>query len=350
MVTGFMYSFLNDYSEGAHPKILDMLCKSNLEQTPGYGVDPYCDRARALILNAIGRQDVDVHFLVGGTQTNMTAIAAFLRPHQAALAAVSGHINVHETGAIEATGHKVMTLPSDDGKITAEQIEACVLGHRNDPTFEHITQPKLVYISDSTEVGTAYTKSELRAISEVCKRLDLILFVDGARLGSALTSAQNDLTLADLAELCDAFYIGGTKNGALFGEALVIVNEHLKPDFRYMIKQRGGMLAKGRLLGIQFAALFEDDTYFEAARHANRMATRLSEGLRALGVHFLSDSPTNQIFPILSNAVIERLSQDYAFESWQRMDDDHTAIRLVTSWATDEVQVGAFLEDMRGIL
>ena len=349
MVTGFMYSFLNDYSEGAHPKILDMLCKSNLEQTPGYGVDPYWDRARALILNAIGRQDVDVHFLVGGTQTNMTAIAAFLRPHQAALAAVSGHINVHETGAIEATGHKVMPLPSDDGKITAEQIEACVLGHRNDPTFEHITQPKLVYISDSTEVGTVYTKSELRAISEVCKRLDLILFVDGARLGSALTSAQNDLTLADLAELCDAFYIGGTKCGALFGEAVVIANPQLKPDFRYSIKQNGGMLAKGRLLGIQFLTLFEDDLYYDICRSANEQAYRIAEACREAGFPFFAESPTNQQFPIFPNRLLDRLKEKYVYSTWAKVDEGHTAIRLCTSWATRDEAVEQLTADIRAL-
>ena len=345
-----MYSFLNDYSEGAHPKILEALTKTNLEQTAGYGVDPHCDRARTLIRQAIGRENVDVHFLVGGTQTNLIAIAAFLRPHQAAISAVSGHINVHETGAVEATGHKVVTLPSKDGKLTAAQIERCVVDHHNDPIAEHLVQPKLVYISDSTEIGTLYTKAELAAISEVCRRLNLILFVDGARLGSALTSDQNDLTLGDLADLCDAFYIGGTKNGALFGEALVIANDQLKPDFRYLMKQRGAMLAKGRLLGIQFESLFEDSTYFDIARHANQMARRLDEGLAALGVPFLSDSHTNQIFPIFADAVVERLERDYAFEPWQKMDEEHLAIRLVTSWATDEVQVEAFLEDVKKVL
>ena len=335
-----MYSFLCDYSEGAHPSILDALIRTNLEQTDGYGLDDHCLNAASFIRKKIGRDDVDVHFLVGGTQTNFTAISAFLRAHEAAVSAKTGHINVHETGAIEATGHKIVVEATDNGKLSPKEIQAQLNYHED----EHMVKPKLVYISNSTEIGTIYRKNELADLSDFCREKNLILFMDGARLGSALAAEGNDLTLADLAEFTDAFYIGGTKNGALMGEALVICKEELKEDFRYHIKQKGGMLAKGRLLGIQFEELFRDNLYFELAAHANRMAAALINSFTDLGYGFLTDSPTNQIFPILPNALIRRLEEDYSFYIWRKIDDDLTAIRLVTSWATKEDDIGRFIE------
>jgi len=338
-----MYSFKNDYSEGAHPRILQALAESNLEQTDGYGEDPYTARAAELIKRKIGRSDVAVHFFAGGTQTNLTAISAFLRPHEAAVSADTGHINVHETGAIEATGHKVIAVAGNDGKLTAGHVRAVLAAHPD----EHMVKPRLVYISNPTEVGSIYTKSELVQLSALCRENNLLLYVDGARLGSALASAENDLTLADLGELTDAFYIGGTKNGALLGEALIICRDELKEDFRYQIKQKGGLLAKGRLIGIQFLELFTDDLLLELAGHANAMADRLSRGIGALGYKFLSHSPTNQIFPILTDRVIAGLAKKHAFYTWAKVDAANSAVRLVTSWATREDAVAAFLADLK---
>ena len=257
-----MYSFRNDYSEGAHPNIIESLVRTNKEQTLGYGEDAYTSEAKELIKRHIGREDVAVHFLVGGTQTNLTAISAFLRPHEAAIAAISGHIAVHETGAIEATGHKVITSHTEDGKLTPVHIETVLKAH----TDEHMVKPKLIYISDSTEVGTIYYKEELKAIYECAKAHNLLVMIDGARLGSALMAEDNDVTLKDLAQYSDAFYIGGTKNGALLGEALVIVNESLKEDFRYHIKQKGGLLAKGRLISLGYIELFKEQLFFDIAK------------------------------------------------------------------------------------
>lgn len=340
-----MYSFLCDYSEGAHPRILEALLRTNLEQADGYGMDAHCRNAVSLIKAKIGREDVDVHFLVGGTQTNTTAISAFLRPHEAAVSASTGHINVHETGAIEATGHKVLTEVTADGKLTAAELQA-VLDYHED---EHMVKPRLVYISNSTEIGTIYHKSELKRLSDFCRKNKLILFMDGARMGSALASEENDLTFADLAELTDAFYIGGTKNGALMGEALVICKEELKKDFRYHIKQKGGLLAKGRLLGIQFEELFQDDLYFELARHANKMASIMTDSFTELGYGFLTASSTNQIFPILPNELIRELEQNYSFYLWKKIDEDHSAIRLVTSWATAENDIRHFIDILKDL-
>lgn len=337
-----MYSFKNDYSEGAHPSILESLVRTNEEQTSGYGEDPYTEEAKVLIKQHIGREDVDVHFLVGGTQTNLTAISAFLRPHEAAIAAHSGHIAVHETGAIEATGHKVVTAYSENGKLTACQIKELVAKHED----EHMVKPKLVYISNSTEVGTIYSKEELETISEYCKKAGLLLFLDGARLGSALMAKENDVTLNDLARLTDAFYIGGTKNGALIGEALIIVNNSLKEDFRYFIKQKGGLLAKGRIISLGFIELFKGNLFLELAAHANQMAEKLTKGIEAAGFEFLTISPTNQVFPIFPNTVIERLREKYDFSVWEKIDENHTAVRLVTSWATKEEYVAAFNNDL----
>ena len=334
-----MFNFKNDYSEGCHPRILEALTRTNLEQTVGYGLDEYCADAAAQIKIAIGCETADVHFLVGGTQTNLTAISAFLRPHQCVLAPSTGHINVHETGAIEATGHKVVSRPTHDGKLTAALIQEMVGEH----TDEHMVRPGMVYISQSTEVGSVYTRAELEAVYACCRKNGLYLYIDGARLACALASDNCDLTLSDLPGLCDAFYIGGTKNGMLFGEALVIVHDALKADFRFLLKQRGGMLAKGRLLGIQFAELFRDGLYLELGRHANALTQRLQAGLEAKGYPLLQHSPTNQVFLTLTPEQYERFSQLVLFEPWTFLPDGRVTIRLVTSWATAPETVDAFL-------
>ncbi len=337
-----------DYSEGAHPHIMESLLRTNLEQTIGYGEDSYCERAADLIKQACGAPAADVHFLVGGTQTNTTVISSILRPHQGVIAAESGHINVHESGAIEATGHKVLALPSEDGKIRAAQVEALCLEHLNDPSREHMVQPGMVYISQSTEKGTIYSRSELRELHKVCRRYDLPLFLDGARLGYALAAEGNDLELEEIARVCDVFYIGGTKVGALFGEAVVITREQLKKDFRYQIKQKGGMLAKGRLLGIQFETLFQDNLYFEISKHAVDLALQLREGLKKMGYTFLSESPTNQQFPILPDPLLRYLEKNYVFSFWAKPNDKQTAVRICTSWATPGQHIKQLLEDIRG--
>ena len=344
-----MIYFNNDYSEGCHQMVLDALIRTNMEQTLGYGEDEYCARAAAKIRALCGREDAAVHFLVGGTQTNLTVIAAALRPHQGALCPVGGHINVHETGAVEATGHKVLACPSDDGKITAEQVRNAVLSHRADGSFEHIVQPKLVYISNPTEYGTLYSLSELEALAETCRELGLYLFLDGARLGYGLVAQGYDVTMADIARLCDVFYIGGTKVGALFGEAVVITNPALKEDFRYLIKQRGGMLAKGRLLGVQFDALMTDSLYFEISGHAVRLADKIRGTLAELGISHLVPGITNQIFPILSDRCLEQLAKEFCFTEMERVSGTHRAIRFCTSWATSEENVDKLCEALRDL-
>lgn len=343
-----MIQFQCDYNEGAHPLIMQRLVETNMQQTVGYGEDDFCAEARRLIRQACNRDDVDVHFLVGGTQTNATVIAHTLRPYQGVISAVTGHINVHETGAIEATGHKVLAIDSADGKLTAAQIEQAVQAHLHEDGPEHMVQPGMVYISFPTEVGTIYTLGELRDISTVCHRHGLPLFVDGARLGYGLCSPQSDVTLPQLAQLADVFYIGGTKVGALFGEAVVIANQALKRDFRYSIKRHGGMLAKGRLLGIQFATLFSDNLYMRISHHAITQAMRIRQALQAQGIPFLIDSPTNQQFPIFSNEQLNRLSTKYLFSIWQKVDEHHTAVRICTSWATKPENVDQLLKDIAG--
>lgn len=329
-----MFYFNNDYSEGCHEKVLAALTATNMVQTFGYGEDAYCAAAADKIKALCGREDLAVHFLVGGTQTNMTVIDAALRPHQGALCAESGHIHVHETGAVESNGHKVLALPSADGKITGQQVESYVLAHRADGAFEHMVQPKLVYISNPTELGTLYSLEELEDLSEVCCRLGLYLFLDGARLGYGLAAKGNDVTMEDIARLCDVFYIGGTKVGALFGEAVVIGNPALKEDFRYIIKQHGAMLAKGRLLGVQFDALMTDNLYFDIAAHADGLADQLRETLAELGYPLLVPGVTNQVFPILPDTVLEELAKNFVFCEQERVDDSHRAVRFCTSWAT----------------
>lgn len=345
-----MIRFNSDYTEGCHPAILERLGETNMEQTAGYGEDEYCAKAAALIKEACKAPKADVHFLVGGTQTNVTVISAALRHYQGVITATTGHINVHETGALEACGHKCLTIETPDGKLTAEQIAAYVDAHFADESFEHTVQPKMVYISNPTEVGTIYQKAELAAISRVCREKGLYLFLDGARLGYGLMCRENDLTLADIAELTDVFYIGGTKVGALFGEAVVITNEELKADFRYNIKQRGGMLAKGRLLGIQFLTLFEENRYFDISAHAARLAEKLKDELTKMGVAFYVNSPSNQQFPILPDAVLEKLGEKYAYAYQARVDESHSAVRFCTCWATKEENVDALLADIRMLL
>ena len=341
-----MYSFRNDYSEGAHPDILKRLLDMNQCQNVGYGEDALCEHAKQMLKEKLQCEDCDIHFLVGGTQANLTVIAAALRPYEAVIAVDSGHINVHETGAVEATGHKVLIADSVDGKITPEGLRKAVHLHED----EHMVKPAMVYISNATEIGTIYHREELTQIAAVCREYGLYLFMDGARMGAALAAEDNDVSFADLCTYCDVFYLGGTKNGALFGEAVVIVNDELKKDFRYMIKQRGGMLAKGWLLGVQFAALFEGNRYIEIAAHANRMAQKLQDAMEACGLPFFIKTTTNQIFPILPNMLIEELQKEYAFQVWEAMDETHTAMRFVTSWATEEKEVDRFIECVNALL
>lgn len=338
-----MIFFRNDYSEGAHPKILEALVKTNMEQTLGYGEDSYCLEAAQLIKDKIGAPNADVHFLVGGTQTNFTALSSFMRPHEAVISSARGHICVHETGAIEATGHKIIAMPTLDAKIKTSQIEEAVSYHCD----EHMVKPKVVYITNSTELGTLYSKAELEEISAKCKEHNLYLYLDGARLASALTAPGSDVTMADLARLTDAFYIGGTKNGLLFGEAIVIINDNLKEDFRYMIKQKGGLLAKGRLLGVQFKTLFEEDLYHQMGKHANDMSEILRNGISSLGYEFFSNSTTNQIFPIFPNELVFQLEKICSFEHEGPVGDKHEAIRFVTSWATPKEDVIKLLEELK---
>ncbi len=343
----FMLRFESDYEEGAHPRILELLTATNLDQTPGYGEDRYSDEARSLIRAACAAPEADVHFLVGGTQTNFIVIESALRPWQGVLCAENGHINVHETGAVEATGHKVLALPAHEGKITAAQIRNACAAHYADDSHEHMVQPGMVYLSSPTEFGTLYTKAELEDIRLACRELSLPLFVDGARMGYGLMSEANDLTLADYAGLCDVFSIGGTKVGALFGEAVVVTSPSLKKDFRYLMKQRGAMLAKGRLLGLQFLALFQDDLYMRIAKQADELAMRLRRAFLEKGWPLLHNSFTNQQFPVVPDEVLEKLAERYSFSFWQKMDDSRSAVRFCTSWATTEEAVTSLIEDIR---
>lgn len=330
----------NDYSLGAHPAVLDALVKTNMVYSDGYGMDDFCQAAAAQILERIGCPDAEVHFLPGGTQTNMTAIAAFLRPHEAAISPETGHICCHETGAIEATGHKIIHVPSEDGKIRPDQIDEVMRYHED----EHYVKPRLLYISDSTETGAYYLKDELLALREVCDRYNLLLYIDGARLAMALTAPGNDVVLEDLPKIADAFYIGGTKCGALFGEALILVNDCLKPDFRFLLKQRGGLMAKSRLMGVQFQALLKDDLIFRLGAHSNQMAAKLADGIKKAGYPFAVEPATNLIFPIFPDTLINELQKKVMFEGWRPYSDGTSAIRLVTSWGSTEAEIEAFLK------
>ena len=336
-----MHNFSCDYSEGAHPKILELLFTSNLEQSPGYGEDHYSEEARRLIQNEIAPLKAQVYFVAGGTQANLITIAAILRPHEAVISADTGHINVHEAGAIEATGHKVLTAQSNDGKLTPALIKPLLVEHAD----HHMVKPRLVYISNPTEMGTVYTTAELDLLAHFCRQYDLLLFLDGARLGTALASPEQELQLVDVARYTDAFTIGGTKNGALFGEAIVLRNPLFQDDFLFHIKQRGGLLAKGRLLGLQFKALFTDNLYYENARHANQMAHYLKEGIKDRGYRLLVECHANLIFAIFPLKLAEYLVKQYKCSAWQKVGTE-ICLRIVTSWATEAAAVEQFLADL----
>ncbi len=335
--------FICDYMEGAHPAILDQLLATNMVQNDGYGVDEFCESAREKIRKACGAPNAGVHFLVGGTQTNATVVDALLRTYQGALCAESGHIAVHEAGAIEFGGHKVLTLPHKAGKITAKQVSSYVDTFLADESFEHMVMPGMVYISQPTEYGTLYSLDELTALSETCHKYHLPLYVDGARLAYALAAPENDVTLKDLARLCDIFYIGGTKCGALFGEAVVIPDPKLIPHFFTIVKQHGALLAKGRLLGIQFDTLFTDDLYLHIGESALSHAGAIKAALKENGYRLSLENPTNQIFVILEDEVLQRLQEHAMFSFWEKYDDSHTMIRIATSWATTKEQTDALI-------
>ena len=340
-----MIRFECDYTTGAHPKILEALVSTNGEATPGYGVDEHCEHARDMLRALCQAPEAGVHFLVGGTQANTTVIAAILRPHQGVLCAETGHINVHESGAIEATGHKVLGLPASEGKITAGQIDLYCQEHFDNAAWEHMVQPGMVYLSLPTELGTVYTLAELEEISAVCRRRELPLFVDGARLACGL--AASDAELPDLARLCDVFYLGGTKAGLLFGEAVVITNPNIDHDFRYLIKQHGGMLAKGRLLGGQFEAFLEDGLFLDIGKKEVSQALRLRRAFEEKGYPLFVNSPTNQQFPVLPDGHMAALEKNYSFEVWEKTDEGHTAVRFCTSWSTADEDVDALIADIQ---
>ena len=342
-----MVFFHNDYSEGCHPKILELMTQTNMEQADSYGNDIYCAKAAQYIRDLCNSQLLDVFFLSGGTQTNLTVISGILRPYQGVVCADTGHINVHETGAIEATGHKVLPIPTEDGKISAKQIQELIAEHFEQDGPEHMVQPGMVYISNPTELGTIYTRDELKDISEVCKANDIYLYLDGARLGYALQAAGNDVSMEDIADFCDVFYIGGTKVGALLGEAVVFSDNKLSRDFRYLIKQRGGMLAKGRLLGIQFCGLLEDGLYFTLAKHANLLADRIRAALDELGYSLYVPGSTNQIFAILPDSLLDSLSGEFTFSVQHRYDSKSSVVRFCTSWATVPQNVELLCEALK---
>lgn len=338
-----MLYFDNDYMEGAHPEVMRRLVETNLEQTPGYGFDDYTKRAEKRILEACGLDRGRVFFLVGGTQTNATVIDGLLARHEGVLAAETAHINVHESGAVEASGHKVLTLPTREGKIRAEDAERYVADFYRDATHEHMVAPGMVYITYPTELGTLYSRAELEALSDVCRRNGMPLYLDGARLGYGLAAPESEVTLRDIARLCDVFYIGGTKVGALFGEAVVVARPERLPHFLPLIKQHGALLAKGRLLGVQFETLFTDDLYLHIARHAVDMARKLKEAFLAKGYRCYIDSPTNQQFFWLPDSELDRLRRTVSFELWGPRGETETPVRLVTDWATREEDVDALV-------
>ena len=344
-----MLSFESDYTEGAHEQILRRLCETNLEQLSGYGCDRYCESAKEKIKQLCGTPDAQIFLLVGGTQTNQLVIDTVLAPYEGVVSADTGHISAHEAGAVEFTGHKVLTLPHDNGKLRADDLRALLEQFYGDENHDHMVFPGMVYISHPTEYGTLYSLDELTALSELCRRYDLPLYLDGARLGYALMSRGTDVTIQDIARLCDIFYIGGTKVGALFGEAVVIANKELARDFRYLIKQRGGMLAKGRLLGVQFDALMEDGLYFRIAKKADDMADQIRASLRKAGYPLAVEGITNQIFPILPDKVLAELEKKYVFCPNGRVDETHSSIRICTSWATTQEAVDALCADLEKV-
>ncbi|MBR9936945.1 low specificity L-threonine aldolase [Oscillospiraceae bacterium Marseille-Q3528] len=340
-----MLFFENDYGEGAHPAVLAHLAETNMEHLSGYGVDPYCASAKEKILNACGCPGGNVFFLVGGTQTNAVVIGSLLRRHEGVVAANSGHVSVHEAGAIEYTGHKVLEIGQENGKINAGELRAYMERFYGDGNHEHMVFPGMVYISHPTEYGTLYTKTELEAISGVCRAWKIPLYVDGARLGYGLASEETDVTLEDMARYADVFYIGGTKVGALCGEAVVF--PHGAPVyFMTMVKQQGALLAKGRLLGVQFDALFTDNLYLQISKNAIQTADRLKQALKEKNYQLLLDSPTNQIFVILEDEKLEELKKHVRYSFWEKSDDTHTVIRLATSWATTMEDVEKLIETL----
>ena len=329
-----MLSFECDYNTGAHPRILEAFVRTNMEPAPGYGNDIYTASAREKIRAACGRADADVRFLVGGTQTNRIVIDSMLKNYEGVIAATTGHISAHEAGAIEASGHKVLTVPGYDGKLCASDVESLIKGFYADGSHEHMVFPGMLYISHPTEYGTLYTKAELSELSALCRRYDIPLFLDGARLGYGLMSLDTDVTLSDIAELCDVFYIGGTKVGALCGEAVVFTHNNAPKHFFSTVKQNGALLAKGRLLGIQFGVLFTDGLYFEISKNAIDRAEDLKALFADKGYKFFKNSPTNQQFIVMSDEKIAELSPKVRFEIWERIDEGHCAVRFATSWAT----------------
>jgi len=340
-----MIFFDTDYMEGAHPKVMQRLIETNLEHTTGYGTDPYTKEAKDLIRKACGDSELDVNFLVGGTQTNAVVIDALLSRHEGVLACSTAHINVHESGAIEASGHKILVLPSYEGKVSAEDVRNYIKDFYADDTFEHMVAPGMLYITYPSEYGTLYSRSELEELHDICTKAEIPLFIDGARLGYGLASEASEITLSDLPKLCDVFYIGGTKVGALFGEC-VVSRKGLLKHFFPLVKQHGALMAKGRLQGIQFGALFTDDLYLTISRHAVRLAMMLKEGFRKKGYFPYIDSPTNQQFFTLPNGVIDRLSEKYSFEIWGCRGTEATTVRFVTSWGTKEEDVISLVNDL----
>ena len=336
------YSFKNDYSEGMHPALLNALAKTNYEQQEGYSEDDYCEKAANVIKSKIKNLNADIHFVSGGTQANAIVISSFLKSYEGVIAAVTGHINVHEAGAIEACGRKILTVFSDNGKVKPADIIQEVEKSED----HHMVKPGMVYISNSTEVGSVYNKEELIALSEVCRKNNLLLYMDGARLGSALCSQYSNLSLQDISELTDVFYMGGTKNGAIMGEAIVLTNDILKKNFKYYLKQRGALLSKGRLMGVQFLELFRENLYFELAKHSNIMAKKIADAIKSKGYQFLTEPQSNQIFPVFPKKLLTALSKKYDFYIWQKMKSNTSAIRLVTSWATPENIVNEFIKDI----
>lgn len=334
-----MISFTCDYTEGAHPAILQRLAETNMIQQPGYGEDEFTISAKAKIREAIGCPDADVTFLVGGTQANSTIIDAILAHHEGVIAAHTGHIAVHEAGAVELFGHKVLTLPAHDGKLKPEELRTYLKAFYADPTYTHMVQPGMVYISFPSEYGTIYSRSELEAIRTICREYDLWFFIDGARLGYGLASDSADIDLKELAQLCDVFYIGGTKVGALCGEAVVFPRGNAPKGFFTIVKQHGALMAKGRLLGLQFDTLFTNNLYMDISRHAIAMAKRLRNAFSTRGIPFFIDSPTNQQFPILTSSQMQVLSKHVCFEQWEQLPDGRTVTRFATSWATPEANI-----------
>ena len=340
------YSFKNDYSEGCHPRILEKLSSYNFSQQNGYGEDEYSKNAEKLILENCQAPNSKVFFVSGGTQANLLVISSILKSYESVISAETGHINSNETGAIEYTGHKVHQISTENGKLSPEDILPILQTHTN---FPHQVKPKMVYISNSTELGTIYTKAELQSLSNFCREKDLILFMDGARLAQALTAENSDISLADVAKLTDVFYIGGTKNGAMFGEAVVVNSSGLMDDFRFHMKQKGGLLAKGRFIGIQFETLFENHLFFELGKKANLQAQKLKKAFQENGFDFLAETTSNQIFPILKNSQINILEKNFEFYIWKKVDEEHSAIRLLTSWATDDEIVEKFCNEIENL-